>query len=639
MRKLTLFMLTCLFTGFSIEAQQSFSMTVKTIDGRVHVLCDTGSVSDIDGNSYKTVKIGNNTWMAENLKTTKFNDGSQIPNVTGNHEWGSLSCGAYCWYNNDENNKEEYGALYNQYVVMDSRNICPTGWHLPTPAEWNSFPCRYQYDIDESGHYSNCPELLAAGYWRCPATNETGLSLVPSGVRQGLFFQQQPLGQFKALGSHALYWQSDGDYTEFSEDYGIAHQEWYFFPSILDGYSIRCIEVKEMIIKVPDMSVIRNTTFEIPVYASNLPANEVISYQFEMNYDGRKIQYQNFTVESTLSYNDNIQVNSTEDQLSVAFASQIPLADSGILIKFLFKALEPGIITPVLSEFLINTDTIRNITNGTITIVPDYGDVDANGNIQAYDAALTLQYSAGLEPLPVIDPLPWETWRITDADVDGAFGITAYDASLILQYVVDLIHSFPVQNNMDSADFPMADVTVLTEGGYVVFRSYGDLYGLNVSVGGKTAILGSPQIGDSNLLISSKTDSSSYSIAIATAYAPIENAIILKIPFSSSSSDQSLIFRMKINNQDKQVNLGIPVGLSKSVSKSVVMFPNPANTILYFKNLEDATSVSIYDILGRKITSGIITNNQFDISNLPHGLYTFRIEEGKNIYTGRLIKQ
>jgi uncharacterized protein (TIGR02145 family) len=95
------------------------------------------SVTDADGNVYQAVKIGTQTWMAENLRTTKFSDGTPIPNVTDNAAWGNTATSAYCWYNNDIANATPYGALYNWYTV-NSGKLAPTGWHIPTTAEWQT---------------------------------------------------------------------------------------------------------------------------------------------------------------------------------------------------------------------------------------------------------------------------------------------------------------------------------------------------------------------------------------------------------------------------------------------------------------------------------------------------------------------
>ncbi len=95
-----------------------------------------GTVTDIDGNVYETVQIGEQLWMAENLKTTHYNDGSEIPNITNNGEWSGLSTGAYSDYMNNPTNSETYGRLYNWYTVDDDRGVCPTGWHVPSDEEF-----------------------------------------------------------------------------------------------------------------------------------------------------------------------------------------------------------------------------------------------------------------------------------------------------------------------------------------------------------------------------------------------------------------------------------------------------------------------------------------------------------------------
>jgi uncharacterized protein (TIGR02145 family) len=394
-----------------------------------------------------------------------------------------------------------------------------------------------------------------------------------------------------------------------------------------------------ILIHTPEISAIRNSDFQVPINADNIkPGYHAIAYQFDFTYDPQKIQYQDYSIEGTLSSNGAIQVNPSENKLSIAWAGQTALVDSGVLVKLRFKALECGTVTPVISNFLINTDTVKNITNDTITISHEYGDVDGNGAIQAFDAALTLQYSVGLDPLPDIDPLPWENWRTIAANVDRQDAISAYDASLILQYTVGLINSFPVQSQLKSTGVPLADVFVNVENGYLVFRSSGELFGLNLSVEGNTEVLGTPQVMDANTLLATNISSSVYSVGLASVNAPAENKIIMKIPLTGALV-QPVILNMTINYRKEKVVLGMPDGLSEPLNKSIEMYPNPANMMLYFRNLVGETSISIFDLQGRKVMTGIITNNQVDIGNLDHGLYTIRIEDSKNIIIGKLIKQ
>jgi len=94
------------------------------------------TVLDIDGNIYNTIQIGDQCWMKENLKTTTYNDGTLIPNVTDENDWFSISTGAYVWYDNDITWKDKYGALYNWHATVDADGLCPTGWHVPTNDEW-----------------------------------------------------------------------------------------------------------------------------------------------------------------------------------------------------------------------------------------------------------------------------------------------------------------------------------------------------------------------------------------------------------------------------------------------------------------------------------------------------------------------
>ncbi len=95
-------------------------------------------VKDYDGNEYKTVKAGNQVWMAENLKVTHYRNGQPVPNVKENKQWDALSTGAYCDPVNRPERSEIQGKLYNWYAIADERNLCPAGWHVPSETEWQA---------------------------------------------------------------------------------------------------------------------------------------------------------------------------------------------------------------------------------------------------------------------------------------------------------------------------------------------------------------------------------------------------------------------------------------------------------------------------------------------------------------------
>jgi uncharacterized protein (TIGR02145 family) len=157
-------------------------------------------MTDQDGNVYRTVKIGNQWWMAENLKVTHYRNGEAIPNVTDAAAWSNLSSGAYCDYDNNTTNVSTYGRLYNWYAVSDSRNIAPSGWHVPTNAEWQTLADYLGGDSTAGGKMKES----GTSHWSSPntgATNESGFSGLPGGCRNYY-------GYFYSLGYFANFWSA-----------------------------------------------------------------------------------------------------------------------------------------------------------------------------------------------------------------------------------------------------------------------------------------------------------------------------------------------------------------------------------------------------------------------------------------------
>ena len=193
-------------------------------------------VEDIDGNVYKTVKIGNQTWMTKNLKTSRFNDGTPIPLVTDGAAWAALTTPAYCWYNNDSvSYKNTYGALYNGYAVMTGK-LCPMDWHVPTDEEWTKL---IKYLGGESYAGDRLKET-GTDYWVSPntgATNESGYTALPGGLRYHD-------GIFHDFGFSGYWWTS----TEYSDTRAFFRYMDYEYSNVFGfnnskniGFSVRCI--------------------------------------------------------------------------------------------------------------------------------------------------------------------------------------------------------------------------------------------------------------------------------------------------------------------------------------------------------------------------------------------------------------
>lgn len=196
------------------------------------------TITDADGNVYSTIKIGTQVWMGENLKTTKYNDGTPIPLTPDKTEWFNLTTPGYCWYNNDETNyKSKYGALYNWYCV-NSGKLCPQGWHIPTYTEWNTLVKYLGGNSVAGGKLKETGTL----HWKDPntgATNETGFKALPGGFRRYN-------GEFLLCNSNGDWWSSTELETDFAYNciihYDSNHLNFFGQSIKTFGYSVRCIK-------------------------------------------------------------------------------------------------------------------------------------------------------------------------------------------------------------------------------------------------------------------------------------------------------------------------------------------------------------------------------------------------------------
>jgi uncharacterized protein (TIGR02145 family) len=203
-----------------------------------------GLVSDIDGNIYRTIRIGDQTWMAENLKTTNYNDGSKIASVHDHYNWMFWSSGAYTWLNNEEKYGEAFGALYN-WNAVGSEKLCPDGWHVPLLEEWMIL-------IDYLGGLQiDAGKALEAGgtHWIYDSgnnTNEIGFTALPAGYRKanGDFSPESEFGYWR--GSETFWWSATSYDDELAsyialKQYPGAHFYTGGFIKTF-GYSVRCVK-------------------------------------------------------------------------------------------------------------------------------------------------------------------------------------------------------------------------------------------------------------------------------------------------------------------------------------------------------------------------------------------------------------
>jgi len=200
------------------------------------VTFDFYTCTDWEGNKYASARIGTQLWMAENLKSTKYNTGTQIPNITDAYTWFLHFEPAFAWYDNDISNKSEYGALYNWYAASNAA-LCPTGWHVPTDAEWTTL-INYLGGAAVAGGMLKEP---GNAHWVTPnigATNSSGFTALPGGYRSydGIFFVK---------GNSGYFWTSTAVNEPYSYRLGLFSGSEIIeshFSSKTEGYSIRCIK-------------------------------------------------------------------------------------------------------------------------------------------------------------------------------------------------------------------------------------------------------------------------------------------------------------------------------------------------------------------------------------------------------------
>lgn len=213
-------------------------------------------IQDIDGNEYKTIKIGTQTWMAENLKVTKLNDGTTLTNEISNQGWSSTSSPAYSLYNNEERSKITYGALYN-WASASSGKLCPQGWHIPTDKEWKVL-------IEYLGGNNSAEAKLKEagnGHWIASGINESGFTALPGGVR---YWD----GQFDGLYKFGVFL---GSQSSLSSPYYVLlgtrnNLTYYILSHARNGFSVRCIASSVPIVRTTSIIMVANN----PVITGNV---------------------------------------------------------------------------------------------------------------------------------------------------------------------------------------------------------------------------------------------------------------------------------------------------------------------------------------------------------------------------------
>ncbi len=355
-----------------------------------------GTLTDIDGNTYKTIQIGDQEWMAENLKTVTLNDGTAIENITDQTQWEEIYTPAYCWYDNDLSNKDDLGALYNSYTI-ETEKLCPAGWHVPVDDEWNDlFKYLENNNLSYDGSTGNNPvstkkaKALADRYsWeqyseatvstntdidegcvsnKISYNNTVGFNAKPAGIR----CSSETYYGFK-LKDWATYFYSDSyiayQLIRYSEDVTACSNTIEFDSRTKtkhDGCSVRCIKGElngGVTFKVTGGSnwklTFNGNQYNIP-YPDGLTIPKVLNGTYDYTISAFKYQ----TVTGTVTVNDAIE------EVNV---SMVPAPVYSLTFNFLDEAGDKITDEVSLHSETMGYDLTQSSTNGQIIVysMPD----------------------------------------------------------------------------------------------------------------------------------------------------------------------------------------------------------------------------------------------------------------------------
>jgi len=254
----------------------------------------------------------------------------------------------------------------------------------------------------------------------------------------------------------------------------------------------------------------------------------------------------------------------------------------------------------------------------------------------AYDAALVLQYAYNQDPLPIIDPIPWENWRDTTANVDGIDGITVTDAELILQHSVGLLTDFRANKLKSTGNSNVIIEQVENE---CLFKTAGEILGLNISSGNAMDILGAPYGFSEGFLSATNISDTTYHIGLCTSASPEDGTVLMRIPLKNQGS---ISFNILANMERTIKTINISTDIVSTELGQVDVFPNPAGDFVQVSTqIPGKYTVDVYSLAGKLIFQnsfqGVYT--EIDLSTLNKGVYIISVTSINTVNQIKILKQ
>jgi uncharacterized protein (TIGR02145 family) len=589
-------------------------------------------VVDNDGNTYQTIIINDSEWMTENLRSFRYSNGDSVLIISDQSIWQSMNTGACTIYNNDSLNLNNYGYLYNWYAVSDSRNICPSGWHVPSHDEWTSLTDYLGGSAIAGGKMKN----IGAQFWTSPnigATNESGFNAVPGGYRDNASF-----GMIGVQG----YWWSSTEYDSGSATYRYLNNESTSIYGPIndkrDGFSIRCMKnlpvsgssgyfwspqitlidsTGSLVLATPS----ETTLFTLTGYDSNgcTAVDTVI-----VNLVGNLVQLEQYSNSDGTACNGSaVILTGYSSDFSIQWSNG---QNSSVVAVDTCFTLCPGPFSVLITD---NTNlcsySLSGIMQNTITGVDPLAtylnisntsnNAPCNGSasIQAYGGTPPYQYqfvnSSGIESTSSADSLcsGIYTFKVFDNQMDSS----------IINFLICDSANIISNDNPIYQDSVIVDTLIvgLVENCDIDFATIDSVWIDSYSFIGTDSLIVYWNINDANGI---HQVINRYNVTNCSGVFNLE----LSLFCSQKSTDNPYIKvydQVYINTQEAGI-----VQLSRATMK---VWPNPFNDELYVQwNAAVATDYFLLDAFGRVIQKGTLIPGEqnVDLKDVHKGLYLLK---------------
>ena len=655
------------FTISPPDSEQTQTLTISnTGDATLEVNLFVGSpVVDIDGNVYQTVQIGDQVWMAENLKVSHYRNGDAISTGHSDSEWQSLSTGAYAVYEDNESNADTYGYLYNWYAVDDSRNIAPEGWHIPTDAEWKELEMYLgmsQSEADDIGWRGTNEGSKLAG--RADLWNDGGLennaefgtsgfTALPGGYRYDSYGYYYHMGNGGSFWSSTEYGSSSAWLRSLSYDYSDVRRYDY---DKQYGFSVRCVrDLDNLTIRQFDYLDESKNETHLENYARPIANTQSRSSRTDwltLSTDTLTIQpgsSADVTVTVNAAdlgfgtYSENISITSNDTANSLIVVPVTMTVDNSA--PFVFQPMEDVAVDE-------DADTLSLSINGV------FDDADIiNG-----DTLTLTAISLNTDLITIGSDTNEVPYMIFVSNANGETDVVVTATDLAGLSVNDTVHVTVNAVNDAPSSFALQSVTsLIMSSSELSTGTISFSWGESSDVDGDTVMYhftGTLSVGTHSVQYDTTVTDTNYSLISYQSLYDLMfslNTMTAAVEWDVSADDGQVIVASSNGPLTLTID-GSSLGIEDEAIPDVFAlhqnYPNPFNpvTTLHYDLPENSfVNITIYDMLGRQIRTLVnqrqeagFKTAQWNATNnsgkpMSAGVYLYQIQAGEFVQTKKMV--